>query len=78
MTTDHRILLKIGWALIFAAVYFASAAVLLDSVRGWWIVAGLSLGVMLLMSALPEPVPRYLIIRPRNWLDHFSRSVGRS
>ena len=65
----YRILLRIGWAAIAVAIYFAAAAAVLDSIGVWWIVAGLASSVMLLMSLLPEPVPRDLIIGPRNWVD---------
>lgn len=66
VTMSYRILLRIGWAVIAVAIYFAAAAAVLDSIGVWWMVAGLALGVMLLMSMLPEPVPQDLIIGPRN------------
>ncbi len=69
VTTGYRILLRIGWAVIAVAVYFATAAAVLDSIAVWWIVAGLALAVMTLTAVLPEPVPRDLIIGPRNWVD---------
>ena len=69
VTMGYRILLRIGWAAIAVAIYFAAAAAVLDSIGVWWIVAGLASSVMLLMSLLPEPVPRDLIIGPRNWVD---------
>ena len=72
VTTGYRNLLRIGWAAIFVAIYFAAAAAVLDSTGAWWIVAGLALGVMALAGALPEPVPRDLITGSRNWLDDSS------
>jgi hypothetical protein len=58
VSTSYRILMRIGWATIAVAVYFATAAAILDSVGVWWIVAGLAVGVMLLAAVLPEPVPQ--------------------
>ena len=74
VTTSYRILVRIGWATIAVAVYFATAAAVLDSIGVWWIVAGLSIGVMLLMAILPEPVPREMIVGPRNWIDSRQQS----
>ncbi len=74
VTTSYWILLRIGWAAIVVAIYFATAAAVLDSMGVWWIVAGLALGVMLLMAALPEPVPRDLITGSKNWVDPLRRS----
>jgi len=70
VSTGYRILVRVGWAAIAMAIYFATAAAVLDSVGVWWIVAGLALGVMLLVSALTEPVPRDLITGPKNWIRH--------
>jgi len=61
--------LRIGWAVIAVAIYFASAAAMLDSMGVWMVVAGLAIAVMLLVGVLPEPVPRDLIIGRRNWVD---------
>jgi hypothetical protein len=58
VSTSYRILLRIGWAAIAVAVYFATAAAILDSVGVWWMVSGLAVGAMVLASVLPEPVPR--------------------
>jgi hypothetical protein len=68
VTTGYRILLRIGWAAIARAIYCATAAAVLDSMGVWMLVAGLALGVMLLVGVLPEPVPRDLIIGRRNWV----------
>lgn len=68
VTTSYRNLLRVGWAAIAVAIYFATAAALLDSIRVWWIVFGLALSVMLLMSLLPEPVPRDLITGSPTWV----------
>jgi len=74
VTTGYRIMLKIGWAAISMAIYFAAVAAVLDSMSVWWIVAGLALGVMLLVSALPEPIPRDFLIGSRKWVDPLRRS----
>lgn len=74
VTTGYRILVNIGWATIVMAVYFATAAAVLDSVGVWWIVVGLAVGVMLLSSVLPEPVPRDLITGTNNWVGPHRRS----
>ena len=57
VTASYRNLLRIGWATIFVAIYLAAAAAVLDSMSVWWIVVGLAVGVLLLVSALPEPIP---------------------
>ena len=61
VTAGYRNLLRIGWAIILVAIYFATAAAVLDSMSVWWIVAGLAVAVLLLMSVLPEPLPRDFI-----------------
>lgn len=76
VTTSYRVLLKIGWAVIAMAVYFATAAAVLDAMAVWWIVAGLAAGVMLLMAALPEPVPRDLITGPHTMVDPLAVDSG--
>ncbi len=68
VTTGYRILLRIGWAAIAVALYFATAAAMLDSMGAWMVVAGLAIAVMVLVGVLPEPVPRDLIIGRRNWV----------
>jgi hypothetical protein len=57
VTASYRNLLRIGWAVIFVAIYFAAAAAVLDSMSVWWIVVGLAVAALLLVSVLPEPVP---------------------
>ena len=57
VSTSYRILVKIGWAIIAVAVYFATAAAILDSVSVWWMVAGLAIGGLVVSALLPEPVP---------------------
>ncbi len=74
VTTGYRIMLRIGWAAISMAIYFAAVAAVLDLMSVWWIVVGLAVGVMLLVSVLPEPVPRDLLIGPRTWVDPVRRS----
>jgi len=61
VTASYRNLLRIGWATISVAVYLAAAAAVLDSISVWWIVVGLAVAVLLLMSVLPEPIPRDFI-----------------
>ena len=75
VTTSYRILLRIGWAIILVAIYFAATATGLDSMGVWWMVAGLAFGVMMLMAILPEPVPRDLITGPRNWIGPVGRQT---
>jgi len=74
VTTGYRIMLRIGWAAISMAIYLGGAAALLDSMRVWWIVVGLALAVMLLVSVLPEPVPHDLLTGPRNRVDPLRRN----
>jgi len=57
VTVSYRNLVRIGWAIIFVAIYFAAAAAVLDSMSVWWIVVGLAVAVLLLVSVLPEPLP---------------------
>lgn len=78
VTSGYRNLLRVGWALITAAIYFAAAAAVFDSIAAWWIVVGLALGVMLLAGALPEPIPRDLIVGSRNWVGPQHEDVSGS
>jgi len=66
VTVSYRNLLRIGWAAISVAIYLAAAAAVLDSISVWWIVVGLAIAVLLLMSVLPEPIPRDFITGTRN------------
>lgn len=69
ITTGYRILVKIGWAVIVLAVYFAAAASILDATAIWWIVAGLAVTVILTSMLLPEPVPRDMITGSPHLID---------
>jgi len=73
VSTAYRILVRIGWAALAVAVYFAAAAAILDSVGVWWMVAGVALAVMLLTAALPEPVPRDYLVSGRTMVDPLQR-----
>lgn len=61
VTTAYRILLKIGWAAMVLAVYFAAAAAILGATAIWWLVALLAVVGMLTTLLLPEPLPRDMI-----------------
>ena len=70
VTMGYRILLRVGWGVILLALYLAGAAAAFDSIAGWWAVAGLAIGAMLVSALLPEPVPRDQITGRRNWVGH--------
>ena len=69
ITTGYRVLVKIGWAVIALAVYFAAAASILDATAIWWIVAGLAVIVIMTSLLLPEPVPRDMITGGPHLID---------
>lgn len=69
VTTGYRVLLRVGWGVMGLAVYFAAAAAVLDSSGVWWAVAALAVGALLLVSVLPEPVPRDHLVARRNTID---------
>ena len=65
----HRLLMRVGWAGIALAVYFATAAALLDSVRAWWAVVAVAVIVLIVAALIPEPVPHDLIVDGRRRVD---------
>ena len=76
VTTGYRVLVKLGWAAIALAVYFAAAAFILGSVRVWWMVAALAASAILVGLLLPEPVPRDMLNEHRTMVD-LKRSSSR-
>ncbi len=69
ITTGYRVLLKMGWAGIDLAHYFAVAASILDATAIWWVVAGLAIVVIVTSLLLPEPVPRDMITGGPHLID---------
>ena len=69
ITTSYRVLVKIGWAAIVLAIYFAAAASILDAAAIWWAVAGLAALAIVTSLALPEPVPRDMITGGPHLID---------
>ena len=69
VTIGHRILVKVGWALLTMAGYLAVAAVVVGIQTIWWYVAGLALTGLLIAVTLPEPVPQDLVVERERWVD---------
>lgn len=69
VTTAHRVLVRIGWAVTALAAYLAAAALVLGSVAVWWMVAALAAAAVLVGLLLPEPVPQEMITGHRTMVD---------
>ncbi|MEX0827171.1 MAG: hypothetical protein WD184_10530 [Acidimicrobiia bacterium] len=73
VTTSYRVLVKVGWGAVVLAVYFAAAALILQSVTAWWAVAALAGGAIMVGVMLPEPVPRDMLNSHRTHVDPLQR-----
>lgn len=66
-------LVKVGWGATVLAIYLAAAAVILESVTVWWMVAALAAGAIVVGLMLPEPVPHDMLNRNRTQVDPLQR-----
>lgn len=73
VTTGYRVLVKVGWGATVLAIYLAAAAVILESVTVWWMVAALAAGAIVVGLMLPEPVPHDMLNRNRTQVDPLQR-----
>lgn len=73
VTTSYRVLVKVGWGAVVLALYFAAAALIVESVTVWWAVAALAGGAILVGLMLPEPVPHDMLNGPRTQVDPLQR-----
>lgn len=61
----HRVLVKVGWAATILAAYLAAVALVLGSMRVWWMVVAFAASGILTGLLLPEPVPGDMLNRSR-------------
>jgi hypothetical protein len=69
VTTGHRVMIKIGWAIAALAAYVAIAAAVVGLYRAWWVAAALAALALLIGALAPAPVPTELITGARNRID---------